>query len=883
MKSLLALGTYILYGHSYLFPFSCASGTPSSSQDSIPLFSTLDTLSSLSTSSLVPESLSSSSTSHVSTIVSTVFTTLVGSDASSASTTEATEPLSTTRPTVLSTITTSVLGTAGTSLTATSALSAQTSSSTSISQTPIQTADPQTLQEIYTMQGRRLSFIIGGITRSPNDIPSWLSTLGPDGKWPDTEVDYTTGCAARRANWPAQEHWQRILVMAAAWHGGLEGDDQFVKNDQLRSSISLAMNYWFGRDFTNAACLDSGGTAACPCDNPDNSLWNTNWFSNIILIPELVGPTCLLLNDTLAPSEIANCTHITGRAYGTFDHNINGVGFLTGANTLDVAKIGIDQALLTVNVSMLTDAYRRVHLELQVQNSVEADGIRPDGSFGQHGGILYNGNYGKDYTNDLLDLELEAGGTEFAADVNSQIAFATLFDGDKWMIYRNILTGVLHWDFSVLGRFISFPVADEQATGSIKINLTEVGALGQLWSSSVLTNFDTSLSKNSTSSNAGGLVGNRMFYANDYMVHRGTKYVTTVKMFSSRTKNTECTNSQNPLGFHLADGVVYTYQRGDEYEDISAAWDWNLIPGITVDYEETPLDCDHTQYTGIESFVGGASTGEVGIAVMRYTNPYTQSLRWQKAWFFLEDDIQHVMVSNISSSSNASIFSVLDQRKLNGVVVMDGAEKRLSTNASAKSLWHDGIGYSFTEGNDAFTVSLEVGEKTGNWSAIGTSTQPSVTVDLFAAWLDHTSLNTSVGYTVFPGTTLNSFQEKSIRGQPTALINDGNISAVYHSSSNTVMIVFWSSSGGSVTFTPQQRGAAAITIASNDNIALIYRLDNNEITASDPSQALNGTELSISLGPGKKPAGWGSGRARNAVLEFPSGGLAGSSITQSIN
>lgn len=37
-----------------------------------------------------------------------------------------------------------------------------------------------------------------------------LSTLGPDGKWPDSEVDYTTGCTARRANWPAQTHWQRI-------------------------------------------------------------------------------------------------------------------------------------------------------------------------------------------------------------------------------------------------------------------------------------------------------------------------------------------------------------------------------------------------------------------------------------------------------------------------------------------------------------------------------------------------------------------------------------------------------------------------------------------------------------------------------------------------
>lgn len=106
-------------------------------------------------------------------------------------------------------------------------------------------------------------------------------------------------------------------------------------------------------------------------------------FQQIILIPELVSQTCLLLNDTLSLSQHGNCTKITGRAYGTFDHSINGAGFLTGANTLDVAKVGIDQGLLNVNVSLITDAYRRVHAELVVENAVKADGIRPDGSFGQ--------------------------------------------------------------------------------------------------------------------------------------------------------------------------------------------------------------------------------------------------------------------------------------------------------------------------------------------------------------------------------------------------------------------------------------------------------------------------------------------------------------------
>lgn len=104
---------------------------------------------------------------------------------------------------------------------------------------------------------------------------------------------------------------------------------------------------------------------------------------------------------------------MTGRSFASFGRIINGLGTLTGANTLDVATIGIDQALLTFNVSLLTDAYQRVHLELQIKNVTAADGIRLDGSFGlwipkrsiyircltksllgQHYGILYNGNYG---------------------------------------------------------------------------------------------------------------------------------------------------------------------------------------------------------------------------------------------------------------------------------------------------------------------------------------------------------------------------------------------------------------------------------------------------------------------------------------------------------
>ncbi|KAJ7254073.1 polysaccharide lyase family 8 protein [Mycena haematopus] len=754
-------------------------------------------------------------------------------------------------------------------------ITSSVSATPTVSTQPTATTTPinsTTAQDIETLHERRLSNIVGALTNA-SSIPSWLSTLNASGQWGD--VDYTTGCTAQRANWPAELHWNRISTMAGAWHGGLAGAEQCVKDPSMRASISLGMGYWFANDFQDPACLDSGGDAACPCGTP--GLWNTNWFANIIGTPELVSMTCLLLNDTLLPSELGNCTKMTARAYNTFIVPANQVGVLTGANALDVAKIGIDLALLTVNVSLLTDAYSRVHSQMVLTTPDRADGIRPDGSFGQHTGIIYNGNYGKDFTNDIVDLEVEAGGTQFQVTPAGQTAFATLFGGDAWMIYYNALTQVLHWDFSVLGRFISFPTADfTQATGSILLNLTKIGVLGEEWGSDALVNFSTSLSGNFTTANAGNLQGNRMFYDNDYMVQRGASYVTTLRMFSTRSTNTECTNLANPFGFHLSDGSLRTYLQGNEYEDIAAAMDWNLIPGITTDYGATPLNCAQTGAVGVETFVGGASNGELGVAAMRYTNPLTKSLHWQKSWFFLDDDVQIVLVSNLSSKTNASVISVLDQRLHNGPVIVDQiavASPFTKNGLNSQSLWHGDVGYVFPN-TPSFSLSIKVGEETGNWSAIGTSTQPPNTVDLFAAWLVHESPTSSLAYTIFPGTDFSTFITKSLQSRVEVVQNDGVISAVLDSRNSKAMAVFWAPSGGSVNFTPGS--PSAVTISTNGTAAVMFDMKSGAVTVSDPTHLLSALSVTLNVGGGK------SAKTLDFTLPSASQGLAGSSVSKNI-
>ncbi|KAI8995601.1 polysaccharide lyase family 8 protein [Trametes punicea] len=731
-----------------------------------------------------------------------------------------------------------------------------------------------TTQDIQLVTQRRYDTIVGATTGATS-IPTWLSTLQPDGQWPD--VDYTAGCDAPTANWKAQAHWERILTFASAWHGGLKNAAEYAQSSQVRSAASLAMGFWFSNDFTNPACLDSGGDSTCPCGTP--GLWNTNWFSNVIGVPTYVGEVCLLLGGSLTVSELANCTKITGRSFATFETGINGVSAITGANALDIASIGIDEGLLTQNETLVSTAFGRVHADAVIQNAIKADGIRADGSFGQHSGIIYNGNYGADYENDLFGFEIEAGGTQFQAGSDSRTALETLVDADQWMIYRNIFTNVLHWDFSVLGRLMTDPVADNHETANIKTNLTQLQVLAQEWGSDIILNVFNNLSLNTTTANSGNITGNRVFYANDYAVQRGPGYVTTLRMYSNRTQNTECTDDANNFGFHLADGTVYTHINGDEYEDIVAAWDWNLIPGITVDYGATPLTCSTTRHTGTQSFVGGASDGLVGAVAMRYENPISKSLNWRKTWFFLENGIQFVMVARITSSTSAPVFSVLDQRKHVGQVLVNGAGASSGNFSQPGTLWHGGVGYVFNSSNPV-TLSVDVSTRTGDWSAIGASSQPPVTVDMFTAWLAHNDISSAISYMVYPATTPDSFQQKVAETNLQAIRNDGSISALLDVTNKMAFLVFWETDGGSVTIPALAKGEATIKVQSTGSSSVILRMDTWTVTAADPTQLLSALTLTFTLGSGTAPTGWGSSKTKTVQFTLPTGGVAGSSVTQ---
>ncbi|CCO35095.1 hypothetical protein BN14_09209 [Rhizoctonia solani AG-1 IB] len=383
---------------------------------------------------------------------------------------------------------------------------------------------------IQMLYEQKVASIIPWSGATAEDVQSYISTLKGDGTW--AEVNYATGCDAQRANWPAGVgHWNRILAMAAAYHGA-PGAEEYTKNPELRGAISRAMEYWFANDFRN-------------------------------------------------------CTHITARAYTVFYRDPQ-PSYSAGANTMEIASIGITAGLLennrTGNTTRLFDAFERIHNGLVIENEDRVDGVKPDGSFHQHIGIIYNGNYGAVYASNVRAVELQARNTMFQANQTGRDVLGLLTEGTRWMIFSDPVAGKHYWDYTVVPRFIAFALADNQATSGIGGNITEIRVLGDAWNQAQMQRFARDLGPVPTSVNAGPLIGNRMFWNSDYMVHRTKDTITTLKLISSRTKTSECVNTQNPYGFHLSDGVMYQYSTGAEYHDMWATFDWNLAPGSTTDY-----------------------------------------------------------------------------------------------------------------------------------------------------------------------------------------------------------------------------------------------------------------------------------------------------------
>ncbi|OAA69683.1 polysaccharide lyase family 8 protein [Cordyceps fumosorosea ARSEF 2679] len=716
-----------------------------------------------------------------------------------------------------------------------------------------------------------------------NSVQKWIDTQRPDGTWAD--VNYLSGCPARRANWPIQEHWNRIITLAAAWSGAsLVAERKWANSTEAWDVISNGLDYWFKNDYKPPACMGNGGNATlgCPCGTP--GLWNTNWYGQAILIPQLSSTACLLARDgSLSQEQREGCVRLTKRTYDNIDLSYGTGGNLTASNVVLVLQSAVSLGLFTSNATIVESAMDRAFSVMTFSDSAGQDGIHRDGSFLQHDGILYNGNYGKDLLNVFIQLEGEAIGTRFAANDATREAMSTYIKGDEWMIFTDQQRKQEHWDFNVIGRFVSYPTQDLQASADINFNVTKLArAVADFTGLSSVNDTIRRLLSNGTDP----LIGNKAFWTSDYMVHRRPSFTIGNKMLSSRSANSELVNGANPLGYHLGQGTLFTYVDGAEYRDVWASWDWDLIPGTTVVLGRPALAATAVKHRGKRDFVGVVSDGRVGAAVEDYLDPYDGHIAYRKAWFYLGDAVLVSVVDVQTQDDDAPVITVLENRaKADGGAFVDGARVEVGndTRAVGRTLFYGGNGY--LAYGAPFDLTLSEGERTGNWSAISTSTAGLATVPIFSAY---TALGnaSSASYALLPATTRRRLAEEA---EKPSWIPVGARGVSGAAGQGGLAVVFWPGAGDGSALSvdlAEVGWADAGTLEVSSGAPGVYLLTGRrtrqalrlEVSAADPTQKLETARLALRFERKK------SCRAARVQLNFefalPTGGMAGSTVQQ---
>lgn len=702
-----------------------------------------------------------------------------------------------------------------------------------------------------------------------------------------------------RANWPIQQHWVRIIALASAWSGLNPRSTEHANDPAYLAAALKGMDYWFANDYTNLNCTGSGGKAACPCDTP--GLWNTNWYSNVLLIPQLVSTACLIVQPSgLTGTQTDKCESIPRRAYDLRDKQVEGIGSLTGANMVQLMQNSASLALFANDTAILSDALTRAFGATLFADTPGDDGIHRDGSFLQHVGIVYNGNYGKDALNGFVQLEGEAIGTSYAANDSVREAFAALVAGDEWMIYKDQATGQLHWDFNVIGRFVAFPTPDLQASADINFNATLLGAAtADFGGSLAIAETVARLKSNFTSA---ALTGNKAFYASDYMVHRRDAFVLGNKMLSSRGHNTEYTNSANPLGYFMGQGTLFTYVTGNEYRDIQAEWDWNLIPGTTVLLDHPKLNSSIVNFVGLHNYVGVVSDGKFGVSAMEYTDPYDKSLSFRKAWFYLDNSVLVTTTAvSVATGVDATPVTVLDQRASvpDSQILVDGKPVQPGAH-SAHTLHYGGNGY--YSHSTPFNLTLANGPQSGNWSAISTSTLGEQTANIFSAYT--TTPPGTYSYELFPSCGKDTDVANQARRAGTTPI-DGGGGTLGAAGKGRLALAFFPNSTSSVSTPLRDIGfgsgkgsnRGAFTVAVDQPVLVMVAGNGNvcrskgshgggalTVTVADPTQVLSSVTVALSADGMELECGTGVGNCAatnggvSVTVALPSGGMAGSSV-----
>lgn len=310
-----------------------------------------------------------------------------------------------------------------------------------------------------------------------------------DGSWPDLNPD-----EASPSNWAGRTFLLRSQALASAG-----------RHEAARRTL----RWWGARDPLNM-----------------------NWWHNQIGTPRLIAET-LLLGDEPDDELRGLAGRVLDRS-GDFllspDGSVRAPCRWTGANQLWMCINRLYAAVLFRDPSKVPAIIADAMAEVRMARRDE-EGMQIDGSFHQHGPLLYNGGYGSAFLADCGFFIAATRTTHWLpAEEKRRLLVDHLLEGIRWMLR---------------GVDVNPSCSDRNITRPVRQTAANLDRMARLLAETGTHRREELIDLARAIDNGkapGSLTGNRMFHRSDFMVHQGTSFGMSVRMHSRRTKRGESIN-----------------------------------------------------------------------------------------------------------------------------------------------------------------------------------------------------------------------------------------------------------------------------------------------------------------------------------------------------
>lgn len=599
------------------------------------------------------------------------------------------------------------------------------------------TTQPLTPEEELELIRERYVESLESIAPTQEIVAQYIKDIDLEsGAWRDLDYMDQSG-----SGWKSTIHAERTGDMAAFYSRHKEDQEQFT-HAELSKAIHAAWKYWFDH----------------------KPVCKTNWWPNDIGVPKPMGRSFLLLQDEMSEDESQSAKEVV------FPKTVMK---RTGTNLLWESDIVLTRALFLGDIELAHEAIKNIaSLVCVVERGIE--GIQKDNSFHQHGPQQQFGNYGMAMleTGYSVYCPLLAG-TSFAfSEEVIDVVVDLICDGYGWVMWNGAL------DVNSTGRFFSQGVQEEKGNAILAAVYRFLPACNDEQKARVQQFIDD----NTTGKRE--MLGQKSFYCSDGMYHHTPTWAASLKMSSMRcdgdgsdvgiyapdafvaptawraikTYNARVVGTEQGddhlKGYYFADGALYTYVDGDDYENCAAVWDWRKVPGITC-YESTePIQ----RYKGLipptqSSYVGTCTDKKSGITSMILNR---DSLMAHKSWVVTDDFVLCLGSGVRDYLGKATLTTTIDQKIAKGDLLYlnggswESVDKKVASEKNMR-FYHYKSGYIVLDGSEA---EGSIAMREGDWEEVSLGYDPQVDrKDVFTLFVRHRKQNDSYKYLILPART----------------------------------------------------------------------------------------------------------------------------------